>query len=532
MSLRLSGINPLAYMGVEPYTPPALVIQTAQPTVNDFQNFNIGTFWLILDPQELWYLASVAGGVATWIQLYPSTGTSSFVTNSGTAMPISGVLNVLGDGTFITTSGSGNTVTISLAGGGFATQFDTDSGTATPSAGILNVFGDTTVTTSGAGNTVTIHAGGDLATTYNANSGSATPSGHVLNLLGANVVETIASGNTVTTELTNGTNGQVIIGGGSAPIWANLTAGANITITNAANSITIASTGGGGGGGTVITTFTSSGTWTPNGLTQFVIVYGWNGGAGGGSGSFGGGASGGGGGTGGNAYYQFGPIDFFYSGTPIVVTIGAGGTGGAGVTLGTGNNGGASGQTSIGNLAIPVSSSSAGLGNGTGGTSGSRAYVLANGYILVDGTEIGGNGGAVNGDNAFNLDSAAVTGSTPSAFASPYMCASSGGGGGGTGSGGNGGNISIAGSLAISGGAGGSTGNPGSPGTAAPSVSAGGSELLTGGTGGGGGGGAGGAGGIGGLPGGGGGGGGAASSGTSGAGGNGAGGMVVFVEIF
>ena len=52
MSLRLSGLNPLAYMGVEPLTPPALVVQqTMTPTVNDFQNFNVGTFWLVLNPR-------------------------------------------------------------------------------------------------------------------------------------------------------------------------------------------------------------------------------------------------------------------------------------------------------------------------------------------------------------------------------------------------------------------------------------------------------------------------------------------------
>lgn len=45
-----------------------------------------------------------------------------------------------------------------------------------------------------------------------------------------------------------GTDGQVLIGStAGSPAWADLTAGANITITNAANSITIASSGGGGG---------------------------------------------------------------------------------------------------------------------------------------------------------------------------------------------------------------------------------------------------------------------------------------------
>lgn len=43
--------------------------------------------------------------------------------------------------------------------------------------------------------------------------------------------------------ITNGSNGQLIIGGGSAPAWATLTAGANIAITTGANTVTIGLTG-------------------------------------------------------------------------------------------------------------------------------------------------------------------------------------------------------------------------------------------------------------------------------------------------
>lgn len=39
MSKRLSGLNPLAYMGVEPLTPAATYNQFLDPTVNDFQGF-------------------------------------------------------------------------------------------------------------------------------------------------------------------------------------------------------------------------------------------------------------------------------------------------------------------------------------------------------------------------------------------------------------------------------------------------------------------------------------------------------------
>lgn len=55
----------------------------------------------------------------------------------------------------------------------------------------------------------------------------------------AGVVQTNSSG---VCSSSNGTNGQVLIGGGSAPTWTTLTQGTGISITNGANSITIAST--------------------------------------------------------------------------------------------------------------------------------------------------------------------------------------------------------------------------------------------------------------------------------------------------
>lgn len=242
MSIRLSGINPLAYMGVEPYTPPALVIQNAAPTVNDFQNFNVGTFWLIVNPQELWYLASVAGGVATWIQLYPAGGgggATEFVCNVGTANEMGGILNVLGDGVSIQTTGSGNTVTIAVAGE-VATSFQTDSGTATPVGGVLVVHGGSNINTSGAGQTVTVNLDNNVDI----------PGTLTLSALGAGVVQTDAGG-LISSD--NGTNGQLLIGGGTAPEWANLTSiGGTVIITNGANSINLEAVGGGGGGNTPV----------------------------------------------------------------------------------------------------------------------------------------------------------------------------------------------------------------------------------------------------------------------------------------
>ena len=58
--------------------------------------------------------------------------------------------------------------------------------------------------------------------------------------LAAGVAQTSSSG---VVSSSNGSNGQVLIGGGSAPVWANLTAGTGISLVNAANSVTINSSG-------------------------------------------------------------------------------------------------------------------------------------------------------------------------------------------------------------------------------------------------------------------------------------------------
>jgi len=62
--------------------------------------------------------------------------------------------------------------------------------------------------------------------------------------LNAGVMQTDATG---VVSSSNGTNGQLLIGGGAAPVWANLTSsGGSVTITNGANSINLEASGVGG----------------------------------------------------------------------------------------------------------------------------------------------------------------------------------------------------------------------------------------------------------------------------------------------
>jgi len=272
---RLSGINPLAYIGVEPTTPAPLFVKDRSPTVNDYQNFNIGTFWLVTGnsiPEEVWMLVALSAGIATWVQLYPGGGggggANEFPCDSGTANEAGGILNVLGDGN-VTTSGAGNTITISLAGT-FSEEFDTDAGTATPAAGTLIVHGGTNIGTTGAGNTVTINldpsinlAGSLVVGTTSNLIGNVTFNGALrATTFGRGVVQSDSTGVLFSS---NGTNGQVIIAAtGGTPLWRNLTSlDSSITITNGANSIDLSAVGGGGGG--AINFPTNSGTATEAG---------------------------------------------------------------------------------------------------------------------------------------------------------------------------------------------------------------------------------------------------------------------------
>lgn len=331
MATSVTGIGSLNYTGVGATNPPQTTYANRIPTSNDSQNFTLLTIWLanLGSTQEIWQLVSLAEGLATWIQLYPGAGggATQFVTDSGTANEAGGVLNVLG-GIGISTTGTGNTVTIS-GSGDVATSFPTDSGTATPSAGALTVHGGSNINTSGSLSTVTVdlddnvfigasltlpvdpgvlqasnsglvsgsrgtngelligntginptwntlsstdssvsitngagtinlEVSGSHAASIVTQSGTATPVSGVLNVDGTNLLTTSGSGNTVDVTLTNGSDGQIIIGGGASPAWANLTSDdMSIVITTGANSIDLSAVGGGGGGGNFESAFSA-----------------------------------------------------------------------------------------------------------------------------------------------------------------------------------------------------------------------------------------------------------------------------------
>lgn len=252
------------------------------------------------------------------------------------------------------------------------------------------------------------------------------------------VITTTSAGVPVATSLA--ADGQLIIGStAGAPAAATLTAGSNITITNAGNSITIASTGSSTGtlaSFQVLTTGTAATYTKPAGITNILVeVLGGGGGGGGMNSAVAGASAAGGGGGGGYARKLITSAAATYT-----YTVGAAGTLG-----GAGNNPGGAGGTS----SFSTISSTGGAG-GTGGTNSAASGVDAGGGAGGVGSggdiNITGNAGDVGliftpvgvstggaGANTFfgpgSLPSSAAPGNSQAGLSTPPANSGAGGGG-------------------------------------------------------------------------------------------------------
>ncbi len=99
MTKRLTGINPLAYSGVEAATPPNSVQIRRPPTTQDYYGFNVGDIWINIagypqtlpTAEDIYYLVAKVNHVATWVAL---AGTNALETLSGdTGAPAVGDAN-------------------------------------------------------------------------------------------------------------------------------------------------------------------------------------------------------------------------------------------------------------------------------------------------------------------------------------------------------------------------------------------------------------------------------------------------------
>jgi hypothetical protein len=132
------------------------------PTTSDIQ-YPIQKKWLNTSTGAFWELQNFMSfnGITTanWVLIgHHAAVTETLTGNDGIIVPPTGNnINVLGDVTNILTTGNAATSTITIhLNGNVATSYVEDVGTAVPSGGILNVLGVNGITTTGSGNTITI----------------------------------------------------------------------------------------------------------------------------------------------------------------------------------------------------------------------------------------------------------------------------------------------------------------------------------------------------------------------------------------
>lgn len=129
-------------------------LDTRDPTSNDVY-YPIGKLWQNTTSNSLWYLNSFTstGGIlqAFWTEISnAATSILEIVTNSGSATPIAGILNLLASNG-LTFQGSSNTVQLNND-----LQFTGNTGTANFSSGNLNIVGADGTTVTMSGSTATI----------------------------------------------------------------------------------------------------------------------------------------------------------------------------------------------------------------------------------------------------------------------------------------------------------------------------------------------------------------------------------------
>lgn len=225
----------LNYRGNNALQPPNWNFVNRDPDQYDTRNYSIGDLWLNTETEEAFVLVSLAGDStshgmrATWVTWTSGGGSVvEVVTDSGTAVPSSGTLNILG-GSNIGTTATGNTVTVNL-------DSTISVSGITVTAGNILVTNPGTISVTGSGTISTINgdiltAAGDL---YAATGDIIAGAGNITAAVGTISATTgpIVAGTTITatTGITS-SSGNISAPLGQVNAGTTMTAGTGITAT-------------------------------------------------------------------------------------------------------------------------------------------------------------------------------------------------------------------------------------------------------------------------------------------------------------
>ncbi len=108
MTVRPTGLQGgMNYLGVEAPTPPNSVQVARAPTAKDYNNFQLGDFWLNTLTQDVWVLVSKAQKVATWVRFSTgAAGTLDTLTGSDASVATPVANNVTFPNAIIPASGN------------------------------------------------------------------------------------------------------------------------------------------------------------------------------------------------------------------------------------------------------------------------------------------------------------------------------------------------------------------------------------------------------------------------------------------
>ena len=184
MARNLSGIHPLAYMGVEPTSPPLLVIYSVAPSIYN-TDFNVGTIWINDVTEGIYMLTDLEKGIATWTNI-SSEETWNADTDSCTS--VAHVMNVNGSG-ILNTTGATDTLTVGITNGTAGQVII--AGATTPAWGKIDSSGGTVAVTYPDATTINLEVGGASASSFLADdAGTATPAAGVLTVTGGTNIST------------------------------------------------------------------------------------------------------------------------------------------------------------------------------------------------------------------------------------------------------------------------------------------------------------------------------------------------------